>query len=57
MKIKFLHPIASSEWAHPPGKVVEFKDDEMARKFVSSGIAVSAEPVAPEPAARKAKVR
>ena len=47
MLIKFLHPIASADgWAHPPGRAVEFHDDEMALKFIASGIAapVEAEP-------------
>jgi hypothetical protein len=57
MLIKFLHSITSSEgWAHPPGKPVDFHDDDLARKFIASGLAVSLEPPA-EPDARTAKKR
>jgi hypothetical protein len=60
MKIKFLHSIASAEgWAHPPGQPVDFHDDELARKFIASGIAVAVEdPVeetTPETGRRKKK--
>jgi len=49
MKIKFLHPIASAEWAHPPGRPVEI-EDELALKFIASEIAVKVETETPAPA-------
>lgn len=53
MLLKFLHPIASQDgWAHPPGKAVEFHDDELGAKFIASGIAVAVEP---EPPAQETK--
>jgi hypothetical protein len=56
MKIKFLHSIASAEgWAHPPGLPVDFHDDELALKFIASGIAVAVEEKEPEKPARRKK--
>jgi hypothetical protein len=41
MRIKFLHSISSADgWSHPPGRVVDFHDDELAAKFIKSGIAI-----------------
>lgn len=45
MWIKFLHSISSAEgWAYPPGKPVDFPNEEQAANFIKSGIAVACTP-------------
>lgn len=58
MQVKFIHSIASSEgWAFRTGQIADIEDD-LARKFVASGIAELPELetaiiAAPENAARR----
>jgi hypothetical protein len=42
MKVKFKTSIASSTWSYRPGEVADI-DDELAKKFVKSGIAEEVE--------------
>jgi hypothetical protein len=59
MKIKFIHGIASAEWAYKPTQVAEIEDLQ-ALKFIASGLASRVEPEietaiieAPENSARR----
>ena len=59
MQIKFIHGIASAEWAFRPGQIAEIEDAQ-ARKFIGSGLAAPVEREietavleAPENAARR----
>lgn len=39
MKVKFLHSIASANWAYAPGQIAEI-EPELAEKWIASGICV-----------------
>ena len=44
LKVKMMKSIASSDFSHHPGKIVDI-DDELAKKWVKSGIAEKIEEV------------
>jgi len=54
MRVKFLHSIASADWAYALGEIAEI-EAELAEKWIASGICKPLPPAAEKPAKTKSK--